>query len=123
MPYLCEKNNWEYSIVTPKENLPDIIKSNILFLWNFLKPRKNTESWLREIEEKITYLDEITVIELAKSFSGKIDYRAILPLIWHLVSIGKLQVNLMKKFDQYSDVKMGNIQQTLQEYIYLEDRK
>lgn len=25
----------------------------------------------------------------------------------------------MKKFDQYSVVKIGNIQQTLQEYIYI----
>ncbi|MBM6616190.1 hypothetical protein [Bacillus suaedaesalsae] len=118
----ASKNNREYSLIAPKSELPEVIKSNMLFLWNFIKIRKNYEPWIKEIEDKVLNISEITVLDLAKSFSAKVDYRLILPIIWHLVSVGRLNTDINKPLDQHSLVVIGNISFQIERYISLEEK-
>lgn len=118
----AQKESWGYSIVIPRKELPMVIESNILFLWNFLKQRKNVDLWFEESEQKMLYIQETSIIELAKSFSAKIDYRLILPVIWHMVSIGRFRCDLTKPLDQYSEVRIGNISDQLVDYLVLENK-
>jgi hypothetical protein len=105
--YATERK-WVYEIIYPKK-LPDVIKSNILLLNRFLKPRSYYPKWEEELMQKVAYLSEITVLDLAKSFSGKVDYRMILPLVYHLIAKGQLRTNINFDIDEKSLVQIGNI--------------
>ncbi|WP_187393468.1 TnsA endonuclease N-terminal domain-containing protein [Bacillus sp. E214] len=116
---LCANKNWDYSIVYPKE-LPEILKSNVILLWNFSKKPKNFEFILDEVLFKVQHFGEIKIEDLAKSFTGKIDFRFVLPLIYHLIFKGDLYVNLMQPINNRTIVKPGNITTMLSDYYIKE---
>ncbi|MBT2716958.1 TnsA endonuclease N-terminal domain-containing protein [Bacillus sp. ISL-57] len=108
--------DWSYITIYPKQ-LPDVIKSNILFLSNYMRPRSYFVKWEQELLQKLLYRTEISVIELAKGFSSKGDYRVILPLIYHLIAKGKLKVNINIDINDKSIVQLGNISDDLKLFI------
>ncbi|MUK89319.1 hypothetical protein GMD78_13150 [Ornithinibacillus sp. L9] len=103
-----EKRNWDYSLLKTKEGIPDVIISNVFLLTNFLKPRKHYEKYIPEIINKMKYVEQITVIELAKSFSAKADFRFVLPIVYHLIGIGRLRTNLYETINEKSEVQLGS---------------
>src|SRR5690606_28278883 len=105
----AKRRNWNYSIVKPKEGISQVIISNVLLLTNYLKPRKNYEKYIPEILYKMKYLINISVIELAKSFSSKVDFRFVLPVVYHLIATGRLNTDLNQPIDHNSVVQLGNI--------------
>lgn len=106
---LTEKNNWDYSLIKTKEEIPDVIISNVFLLTNFLKPRKHYEKFIPEVFKKMKYIEQTTVIGLAKSFSAKVDYRFVLPVIYYLIGNGSLRTNLDKHINEKSEVQLGSI--------------
>jgi hypothetical protein len=103
------KRNWHYSLIKPKEAIPKDIISNVVFLLNYLKPRKHYEQWIPEVLNKMTYIQQIKVVELAKGFSAKIDFRFILPVIYHLIARGNLNTDLYKPINEKSEVQLGSL--------------
>lgn len=118
LDYACERN-WVYEVIYPKK-LPDVIKSNILLLNRFLKPRTYYRYLEFELLQKVAYLTEITVLDLAKSFTAKVDYRMVLPLVYHLIAKGKLKTNINVNIDEKSIVQIGNI---IEEIGYLYEKE
>ncbi len=100
--------NWNYSVVYPKD-VPEEIKSNILFLWNYIKPRRNYEIMIPEILNKLQHFEEKSIIELAKGFTAKIDYRFILPAIYHLICTGQVKTDLKCNITEQSLVRVGSV--------------
>ncbi|MFJ7993851.1 hypothetical protein ACIQY5_16950 [Peribacillus frigoritolerans] len=111
-----KEREWIYHIIRPKE-LPEVIKSNILLLRHFQRPRTYYTSWEKELVQKISYLSGVSILELANSFSGKTDYRLILPLVYHLITRGVLKTNINVDINEKSIVQLGNIGEALTEFI------
>jgi hypothetical protein len=105
----AKEQGWEYSLVNPKVTIPAIIKENILWLVNYLRPREYYSDLIPEVNRRVKYLHKVEVIRLAKSFEPKVDYRHALPLIFHLIATGVLITNINKKIDQTSEVSFGTI--------------
>ena len=112
----CERNGWDYSVIHPKD-LPAVLISNIMFLWNYSKVQKNFSSFVDEIIYKARVLSNTNIINLAKSFSGKIDYRFILPVVYHLIFKGELQVDYMQPITSKSEIKYGTKMPVLSDYF------
>lgn len=112
----AKQKNWDYITIYPKI-MPDVIKSNILTLSNFIRPRSYYVKWEREILQKFLYRKEVAITDLAREFTSKVDYRYVLPLIYHLIAKGKLKVNINKRIDENSIVQLGNISEDLKVFI------
>ncbi|OCT16708.1 hypothetical protein A8709_08555 [Paenibacillus pectinilyticus] len=108
----AENKGWKYSVIYPK-TLPGIVQSNINMLHGFLKKRKTYEFWQDQILLKLEYLQECTVIDLARSFSSSVDFRVILPIIYHLIASGSLTYNISKPLSENLLVKVGNLMSQL----------
>jgi hypothetical protein len=107
--HYATEQGWDYTVVNPKFTIPEIIKDNILFLVNYLKPRDYYADLLPELHRRIEYLVHVEVMRLAKSFEPRIDYRYVLPLIFHLIATGVLKTDLNSKVDSNSEVAFGTI--------------
>ncbi|WP_205628725.1 hypothetical protein, partial [Acinetobacter baumannii] len=70
--------------------------SNVLFLWNYIKPRKNFEILIPEIIHKLNFIQQSTVNEVARSFSARIDFRLVLPVVYHMICTGVLTTDFTK---------------------------
>ncbi|MCR8633206.1 TnsA endonuclease C-terminal domain-containing protein [Paenibacillus radicis (ex Xue et al. 2023)] len=103
-----EERRWRYSVIYPK-TLPDVIQSNINLLHGFLKHRKTYSQWKGQILHRLNYLEESTIIELARSFSSSVDFRVVLPAIYHLIASGSLTYNISKPLSENQLVKVGNL--------------
>jgi hypothetical protein len=104
----AEDQGWRYSVIYPK-TLPDVIQANINLLHGFLKKRKTYDYWQDQILIKIQYLQECTILDLARSFSSNVDFRVILPVIYHLIASGYLTYNISKPIGENQTVKIGNL--------------
>ncbi|USK44098.1 hypothetical protein [Cytobacillus oceanisediminis] len=116
----ANNRGWVYNKIYPKENIPDVVISNLLLLWNYLKPRKYPNILIEEILHKVTIIKNIKVVELANSFSSKIDFRFVLPAIYHLIAIGKLNVDILQPINSNSMVKHGSVLTQIADSIYME---
>ncbi|MGG1515533.1 hypothetical protein ABE504_08975 [Paenibacillus oryzisoli] len=105
----AKRQGWEYELVNPKVSIPEIIKDNILWLVNYLRPREYYCDLIPEIIRRINYLHKVEVIRVAKSFEPKVDYRHVLPLIFHMIATGTLVTNINKKIDHTSEVSFGSL--------------
>lgn len=105
----ANKRNWQYLLIKPKEAIPKDVVSNVVFLLNYLKPRKHYDQWVSEVLYKMKLVQQTKVIELAKGFSAKVDFRFILPLIYHLIARGSLHTNLYKPINEKSQVQLGSL--------------
>ncbi|GGM39215.1 hypothetical protein GCM10011351_26710 [Paraliobacillus quinghaiensis] len=110
---------WEYSLVYPKL-IPEVVKSNVLFLWNYIKERRNFSLWIPEITQKLHYLDKVSVIYLARSFSGRTDFRIILPIIYHLIATGHFYTDFLVPINEKSVISLGDFSGQLLEFFELE---
>ncbi|WP_379134397.1 hypothetical protein [Paenibacillus sp. sgz500958] len=99
---------WKYEVIYPK-TLPDKVLLNLKFLSQFRKSRKYYEQWIDQVMNKAAYLEGVSIIELALSFSGITDFRIILPLIYHLIANGKLWVNILEQVSEQTIVSVGNV--------------
>ncbi|MBA2939866.1 hypothetical protein HZF08_16255 [Paenibacillus sp. CGMCC 1.16610] len=110
---VCEnfanEQGWDYTLVNPKITMPEIIKENILWLVNYLRPREYYSALIPEVRRRVEYLHKVEVLRLAKSFEPRMDYRHVLPLIFHLIATGVLITNISKRIDQTSEVSYGTI--------------
>lgn len=105
----AKQQGWNYSVVNPKVTIPDVIIDNILTLINYLRPRDYFSNLIPELMRRVEYINKVEVIRLAKSFEPKVDYRFVLPLIFHLIATGNLFTDINKKVDSTSDVTKGSI--------------
>lgn len=105
----AQDRGWGYEVVNPKVTIPEIIKENILFLVNYLRPRDYFADLIPEVNRRVQYLHKVDVLRLAKSFEPKLDYRHVLPLIYHLIATGSLITDISKKVDSSSEVAFGTI--------------
>lgn len=120
--YAC-CNGWRYSVIHPK-TLPEIIQSNLNLLFGFLKTRKNFALLEEQVLLKVEFHQELSIIDLAKSFTGKWDFRIVLPVIYHLIAAGKLKTNLNNPLNEHCLLQRGNILSGLNEYLtQIEDGK
>lgn len=110
--YATERG-WDYSVVHPKLSIPLVIRNNILFLMNYLEPRHHFKDWLPELHYRLMSKRKWEIYSLAKSFEIKVDHRAILPIIYHLVAKGVLRVDLSSKIDHTSEVSFGSVFQEI----------
>lgn len=112
----CRERKWRYSIVRPK-TLPKVVKDNILFIMHYRNPRPGFNMWIPEVLKKSEFFNNPTIIYLAKSFMSKADYRDILPVIYHLIFLGKLKVNICEPLNEHSVVVPGDLSHELKQYI------
>lgn len=95
--------------MNPKFVIPKIVRDNILFLVNYMKPRDYYGDLIPEIKQRLEFFQFMEIDRLAKSFEPKVDYRIILPLIVHLIATGVLNVNISKKINPTCQVSLGTI--------------
>ncbi|WP_088835165.1 hypothetical protein [Paenibacillus tyrfis] len=120
--YAMERG-WDYSVVNPKVSIPSIVKENILSLVNYLRPREYYGDLVPEVNRRIAYQGKVEVIRLAKSFEPKLDYRFVLPLIFHLIASGSLMTNINKKVDHTSEVTVGTIFSDIKQLFVMGESK
>jgi hypothetical protein len=112
----AERNGWSYSVIYPKI-MPEEIKSNLNFLFGFLKRRKSFTTLQSQVLLKVESYQEISILDLARSFVGITDFRVVLPLIYHLIAVGKLKINLAERIHEYRIVRIGSVLDQLNDYI------
>jgi hypothetical protein len=110
------RRGWDYSVVFPK-TVPEVIKSNVLFLWNYIKPRKNFEIWIPEIIHKLNFIQQSTVNEVARSFSARTDFRLVLPVVYHMICTGLLTTDFIKPINEQSVVSIGSSSAQISEFF------
>lgn len=111
---------WSYLIIQPKM-LPEVLKSNVLTLSGFLRTRGYYTSLEAEAIQKLRCLGEAKIIDLARSFIPKTDYRLILPLIFHLIARGRIKTNIYSEINEKSTVALGSMHQELAGLFNLEE--
>ncbi|NOU84137.1 hypothetical protein GC101_35395 [Paenibacillus sp. LMG 31459] len=104
----AERIEWKYQVIYPK-TLPEKVLINLKFLSQFRKSRKYYEQWIDQVMIKASYLEGVSIIELALSFSGITDFRIILPIIYHLIAKGKLGIDILEKVSEQSKFSAVNV--------------
>lgn len=112
----AKEKGWVYSVIYPK-TMPVVIQSNINLLHGFLKQRKTYIIWQDQVLMKLEHLAYCSILDLARSFSSFIDYRVILPVIYHLIAKGHLSINLSQAIDEKQIVKKGNLLSQLNQHF------
>jgi hypothetical protein len=77
------------------------------FLIGFTKKRSYYDLWIPGLVYRLTIFKKATILDLAKSFSDKVNPLQILPIIYHLISVGEFQVDLIEEINCYSTVCIG----------------
>ncbi len=108
----ARKHDWNYQVIFPKQ-LPEVIQSNINMLVGFLKRRKTYSQWEELVLYKLESLGGCSIVDLARSFTSHVDYRVILPLIYHLIAGGKFEINISEPINEHQQVRIGNIMNTI----------
>jgi hypothetical protein len=103
----CEKKGWYYKTVVTKD-LPEILKKNVLFLWNFKKERAIYHDLIPQVQKVMDDNEKFKILDLSQSIKD-CDYREVIPLIYYMISNGLLSVNLFTPIDYLSEVKKGSI--------------
>ncbi|MEK5061495.1 hypothetical protein MHB81_24500 [Paenibacillus sp. FSL H7-0326] len=114
------KKNWSYKVIYPKQ-MPEKVQSNLNFLVGFLKPRKTYHLWLQQVLTIVENSAECSIITLARSFTSHIDYHAILPLVYHLIANGYLEVNINEPINERQYVRRGSIMSQLNQFHSLQE--
>lgn len=116
----CEKlafsQKWKYSVIYPKA-LPEVVVRNLKFLNPYLKKRKSYSQWVDQVMNKLFYLQSSSVLDLARSFTASVDFRYILPVVYHLIATGVFNVNLQKTINEHSLVTLGNFSGQLRQFL------
>ncbi|MFF0830695.1 hypothetical protein ACFYU8_28015 [Brevibacillus sp. NPDC003359] len=116
----CEKlafsQNWKYSVIYPK-TLPEVVVRNLKFLNPYLKKRKSYSQWVDQVINKLSYLETSSVLDLARSFTASVDFRYILPVVYHLIATGVFNVNLQKTINEHTLVTLGNFSGQLRQFL------
>ncbi|AWX53866.1 hypothetical protein AB432_001745 [Brevibacillus brevis] len=110
----CEKlafsQNWKYSVIYPK-TLPEVVVRNLKFLNPYLKKRKSYSQWVDQVINNLSYLETSSVLDIARSFTASVDFRYILPVVYHLIATGVFNVNLQKT------ITLGNFSGQLRQFL------
>lgn len=93
---------------------------NIKFLQGAIRKRKRFDEWIPEIIYRVEHMENITIDELASSFSPKANPLLVMPAIYHLIATGILQINITKEIDQYSEVRLKKLNEQLLPYLNLD---
>jgi hypothetical protein len=115
----AQENGWSYTVAHPKL-LPPIIQSNLMLLMHYMRPRDYYKDWIPEIINKMKYLEDPTIEQLAKSFTAKADHRDILPIVYHLIFRGDLHVSINSPINHNTALELGDFSQELFSYFNLE---
>jgi hypothetical protein len=108
--------NWKYSVIYPK-TLPEVVVRNLKFLNPYLKKRNSYSQWTDQVINKLCYLEASSVLDLARSFAASVDFRFILPVVYHLIATGVFSVNFQKTINEHTLVTIGNLSGQLQQYL------
>jgi hypothetical protein len=84
----ASESTWNYEVIFPKKMLSQVLINNINMLIGFTKERSYYDSWIKEIMLRHKYFQPKTIEELATSFAPKINPYMIIPIIYHLITIG-----------------------------------
>ncbi|MCX7922293.1 MAG: hypothetical protein N3B21_09825 [Clostridia bacterium] len=103
----AEERNWVYSIIYPKQ-MPKIISHNIKLLSGMTKKRKYFDEWIPEVVYRLKFAQKISIIDLACSFSAKINPLMILPVIYYLITIGEFKTDITSEVNQYSEISIAS---------------
>ena len=101
----AEKNDWNYGVIYPKLLLTELI-SNIRFLIGFSKERKGFVNFISSIIERLTNIRETTINELLDSFSDELDTLILLPIIYHLIAVGRIFINIESPISEFSEISL-----------------
>ncbi|QED46009.1 TnsA endonuclease N-terminal domain-containing protein [Cytobacillus dafuensis] len=107
----CKKQDWKYQTIVTKE-IPEVVKKNLMFIWNFKKERSHYSGLIPLIQEVMNKNQEVTVRALANSINGT-DYRFVIPAIYYMISISLLSADLSQIIGIDSKVRQGSIMNQL----------
>ncbi len=102
-----EENGWSYSVIYPKQ-MPKVVLTNLKLLSGFTRKRSYYKTLVPEIIYKINYMNNIRIIELAKSFSSQVNPLMVLPAIYHLIAIGVFKADIYLPIDENSIVSIAD---------------
>lgn len=114
-----EENGWFYSVIYPKQ-MPKVVITNLKLLSGFTRQRSYYKTLLAEIIYRIKFMNDITITELAKSFSPQMNPLLVLPAIYHLISIGVFKADMYLPIDENSIVSIAEEIDYLNTYFYKE---
>ncbi|MFY3792084.1 hypothetical protein ACOQFO_10460 [Ureibacillus sp. MALMAid1270] len=110
---------WDYKVIYPKA-LPEEVLYNIKFLNGFLKKRKSYDRWTQEINYRLKHMKEVTIHDLAYSFVTKINPLLIMPNIYYLIANGAIDIDITKKINQFSEIRLNRLDKQLLPYLNLD---
>lgn len=102
----CLNQNWNYSVIYPKRQIPDVIITNLTLLHGNLRERKYFPKYIPFVLEKLESLGKCTINQLAGSFKNVIDPLLVLPVIYHLIAVGKININLLKIIHKECEISL-----------------
>lgn len=112
----ANRKGWVYNVIYPKQ-IPEKILRNIKFLHASLKKRKWFDEWIPIVVMRLKYFKNITILDLAKSFTTQISPLYILPVIYHLIAKGVFSTNIYQEIDEYSEISMGSLFEQLNGFV------
>ncbi|MCU6794862.1 hypothetical protein OB236_22370 [Paenibacillus sp. WQ 127069] len=115
----AKSRGWNYSMAFPK-TLEEAIQFNIRLLKKYDNLRFGSDRWIPEIRNKMKYIHETSILELARGFSAQADFRSILPCIYHLIFKGELQTNVRSRITEKSIIRAGSCSEQFLDLFHIE---
>lgn len=104
----ASNQGWNYDVIYPK-NLPDMVLRNLNYLHGYLRERRYYKKELiNDALFKIRFNQPITVGELARSFYPLYHPNDVIPLIFHLIAVGKIEVNIFEEVTSHSSIRISS---------------
>jgi hypothetical protein len=104
----AEERGWRYKVIYPKQ-MPKDITYNLNFLVGYLKKRIGFDHWIPDVIDRLQYMQPCAIDEHAETFRAKVNPVFVLPVIYHLLAKGVLSSNVNRKIDQYSEVCIATV--------------
>jgi len=102
----ASNQGWNYDVIYPK-NLPSMVLRNINYLHGYLRERRYyKKDLINDILFKLRFDQPITVGELARSFFPRYHPNDVIPLIFHLIAVGKIEVNVFEEIASHSLIRI-----------------
>lgn len=101
----AEDREWKYSVVRPR-TIPTQVAQNAKLLMGFLKPRMGFESLIPQVIERMRFKGSTTIDELSRGFQGQAHPLLVLPVIYHLITIGVLEIKVHEPVNEFSTIRL-----------------
>lgn len=100
------ENDWDYKLIFIHSLGKDFIW-NIRFLFPFLNDERANFEIAKSIITELSVNQQTTIWDLTTCFEPKIERQYVLPVIYHELAVGTLYIDLTKRLDTKSPIRLS----------------